>query len=210
MQYKNTLISIMIALIFSMQLAVGQTDLRDEDMRIDRVDPAYGYEQERLLAIPAQDSKEYVWQDGDNSISLWEAENLVMERYDPDAPAEQSATIAKEDVLAEVDKLRVVKKQSWHQLGDDVFPVLVSSGGRWRALPGDVLVILMPDMGKADIDAFFERMNLNKVSKMDFAKNAYLIETEPGIVGLELSNKLAAMKEVDLASPNWWTVVEFR
>ena len=193
---KNILILAMIAMIalsLSTQSVIGQSG-----------------EQERFIVIPNQDGKKYQWQDGDNSISLWEAENLVMERYDPNAPAEQSQAIAEEDVLGADDKLRVVKKQSWHEIGDDVFPVLVSSGGGWRALPGGVLVVLMPDMKKAGIDAFFARMNLTKISPMTFTQNAYLIETEPGLVGLELSNRLATTKEVDLASPNWWTPVQLR
>ena len=58
------------------------------------------------------------------------------------------------DVLATDGKLRVVKKQSWHQYGDNVFPVLVTDNGEWRALPGGVTIVLDSEMKQADIDAF--------------------------------------------------------
>ena len=205
MSYRDILILIAIVFGLSMQSAIAQDEPPFDDPGV----LEYG-ENERFQATPDEDGKTHSWQDGEYTISLWEAEDLVMERYEPDEQSEQSSAIKPEDVLAANDELRVVKKQSWHQLGDDVFPVLVTMNGEWKALPGGVLVVLASEMGQADIDAFFAKMNLAQVSKMDFTKNAYLIETEPGIVGLELSNGLARMEEVELSSPNWWSSVELR
>ena len=205
MHYRDILILIAIAFSLSMQSAVAQDEPPFDGPGMSE----YG-ENERFRASPDKDGKTHSWQDGEYTISLWEAENLVMERYDPDEQSEQSSAIKPEDVLAVNGELRVVKKQSRHQSGDDVFPVLVTMNGEWKALPGGVLVVLASEMGQAGIDAFFAEMNLAQVSKMDFTKNAYFIETEPGIAGLELSNKLAGMEKVELSSPNWWTSVELR
>ena len=172
--------------------------------------PAMAQDGERFRAIPDPEGKVYSWQDGEYVISLREAENLVMERYDAEGQSEQPAEIKPEDVLADNGELRVVIKQSWHQMGDDVLPVFVTENGSWKALPGDVIVVLSPEMDQMAIDAFFAGMNLNQISKMDFTKNAYLVKTKPGVAGLELSNKLTGMEEVELSSPNWWSPAELR
>ena len=195
MRYKDILILATILIGMSVLPAMAQNELQDG---------------ERFHAIPDEDGKIHSWQDGEYIISLWEAENLVMERYDAGEQSEQPTEIKPEDVFADNGELRVVKKQSWHQIGGDVFPVFVTENGSWKALPGDVIVVLSPEMEQTDIDAFFAGINLNQTSKMDFTKNAYLVKTEPGIAGLELSNKLTGMREVALSSPNWWSPAELR
>ena len=195
MKYKDILVLVTILIGLSMLPAMAQNELQDG---------------ERFRALPDEDGKIHSWQDGEYIISLWEAENLVMERYDAGGQSEQPTEIKPEDVFADNGELRVVKKQSWHQIGDDVFPVFVTENGSWKALPGDVIVVLSPEMDQTAIDAFFAGMNLNQTSKMDFTKNAYLVKTEPGVAGLELSNKLTGMQEVALSSPNWWSPAELR
>ena len=165
---------------------------------------------ERFRVLPDEDGKIHNWQDGEYVTSLWEAKNLVMERYAASEQSKQLTEIKPVDVLADNGELRIVKKQDWHQMGDDVFPVFVTENGAWKALPGDVIVVLSPAMEQADIDAFFAGMNLNQISKMDFTKNAYLVKTEPGVASLKLSNKLTGMREVELSSPNWWSPAELR
>ena len=209
MHYRDIFILTAIVVGLSIQPAMAQSEPQNQEQPGITEIPEYS-ESEIFRARPAEDGKKYIWQDGEYTISLWEAENLVMERTDADEQSEQSSAIAPEDVIAVNDNLRVVKKQSWHQLGDDVFPVLVTANGEWKALPGGVLVVLDPEMRQANIDAFFAKMELTQISKMDFTKNAYLIETEPGIIVLELSNKLAGMEEVKLSSPNWWSPAELR
>ena len=209
MHYRDIFILTAIVVGLSIQPAMAQSEPQDQEQPGITEIPEDS-ESEIFRARPAEDGKKYIWQDGEYTISLWEAENLVMERNDADEQSEQSSAIAPEDVIAVNDNLRVVKKQSWHQFGDDVFPVLVTANGEWKALPGGVLVVLDPKMGQANIDAFFAKMELTQISKMDFTKNAYLIETEPGIIVLELSNKLAGMEEVKLSSPNWWSPAELR
>ena len=195
MRYKSIFILVTIFICLGVLPAIGQNEMQDD---------------ERFFALPNKDGKVYGWQDGGYIISLWEAENLVMERYNTDAQSEQPTEIKPEDVLADSGELRVVKKQSWHQMGSNVFPVLVNENGSWKALPGDVIVVLSPEMDQTAINAFFGRMDLNQISKMDFTKNAYLVKTEPGLAGLELSNKLTGMEEVELSSPNWWSPAELR
>ena len=195
MKYKDILVLAMIVIGLGMLPAIAQNEMQDS---------------ERFRVLPDEDGKVYSWQDGDYIISLWEAENLVMERYDAGEQSEQPSEIKPEDVFADNGELRVVRKQSWHRMGDDVFPVLVTESGAWKALPGDVIVVLSPEMKQADIDIFFAEMNLEQVSEMNFTKNAYLVETEPGVAGLELSNKLTGMEAVELSSPNWWSPAELR
>ena len=190
MQYKDILVLATVLIGLSMLPAMAQDGSQNS---------------ERFHVLADEDGKIHSWQDGEYVISLWEAKNLVMERYDAGEQSEQPA-----DVFADNGELRIVKKQDWHQLGDDVFPVFVTENGAWKALPGDVIVVLSPEMEQTDIDAFFAGINLNQISKMDFTKNAYLVKTEPGVAGLELSNKLTGMKEVELSSPNWWSPAELR
>ncbi len=195
MKYKDFLVLATIIIGLSTPPAIAQNEMQDSG---------------GFRVLPDEDGRVHSWQDGDYIISLWEAENLVMERYDAGEQSGQPSAIKAEDVLADNGELRVIKKQSWHRMGDDVFPVLVTENGAWKALPGDVIVVLSPEMKQADIDAFFAEMNLDRVSKMNFTENAYLVETEPGVVGLELSNKLTGMEAVELSSPNWWSLVELR
>ncbi len=195
MKYKDIFIFATLLIGLSVLPAVAQDEMRDG---------------ERFRVLPDEDGKVYSWQDGDYVISLWEAENLVMERYDANRQSEQPTEIKPEDVLADNGELRIVKKQSWHQMSDDVFPVFVTENGSWKALPGDVIVVLSPEMDQTSIDAFFAGMNLDQISKMDFTKNAYLVKTGPGLAGLELSNRLTGMQEVELSSPNWWSPAELR
>lgn len=214
MQHRSYLslivVLIVAALSLSTQPAIGQNELQNWEPRIDIAEPQESQRSD-VFSAPANNNKIHQWQDGNNNTSLYESDDLVMERYDGSKQSERSvAAMAAEDVIASDGRLRIVKKQERHQQSDEVYPVLVTSMGGWKALPGGVLVVLDPEMETAEIDAFFAELDTGEISEMDFTKNAFFIETEPGIVGLELSNKLAKMKEVKLSSPNWWTPVELR
>lgn len=152
-------------------------------------------------------SQEYEWQDGDISRHLSVSHELVMERYD----ADNSRLIPPEDIVVANGKLRIVKRYSKHKFGDNVFPVLVLNGS-WRALPGGVVVVLTDRLQPAEVSTFFasRAIDANRVSKMEFATNAFFISTEPGIVALELSNDLAATEQVVLTTPNWWSLEQLR
>ena len=54
-------------------------------------------------------------------------------------------------------------------------------------------------------DAFFSRNGIkrSRVTELTFTKNAYFVETPPGLPSLHLANSLAEQKGVEISSPNW-------
>jgi len=185
------------------QSSVGQT--QSDYQELPMLDEGYSDSDFAPLGATGDSYQSY---DGEFSETLWVSDELVMEYAAADVRHNRDGVVADEDIVASDGVLRIVKKQSWHESEDDFFPVLVSMNGSWKALPGGVIVVLAPDMVQAEIDAFFATLGLADLSKMDFTENAFLIETEPGIVGLELANQLAQTEGVVLASPNWWSPVE--
>ena len=72
-------------------------------------------------------------------------------------------------------------------------------------LLGGVLLVLDPSLTGSDTDAFFSRNGIkqSRVTELTFTKNAYLVETAPGLPSLRLANLLAEQKGVEISSPNW-------
>ena len=90
--------------------------------------------------------------------------------------------------------------------GGDSEPVFRSEpDGGLMTLPGGVLLVLDPSWSDSDADRFFSSNGIRagRVTELNFAENAYFVETEPGFSSLQLANSLAAQKGVEIASPNW-------
>ena len=77
--------------------------------------------------------------------------------------------------------------------------------GEYLTLPGGVLVALDPEWTEDETDAFFARNGIapGRVSKREFARNAFFVQTAPGLPSLDLANVLARRDGVRIASPNW-------
>ena len=76
-------------------------------------------------------------------------------------------------------------------------------------LPGGVLLVLDPSWTSSDADAFFSRNGIKqgRVTELTFTRNAYFVETAPGLPSLRLANLLAEQKGVEISSPNWMSEV---
>ena len=77
-------------------------------------------------------------------------------------------------------------------------------------LPGGIVLALDPQWDQATVEKFFSRngIALERASELDFLDNGFFVETEPGLLSLELANSLAGQDGVILSSPNWAREVE--
>ena len=77
-------------------------------------------------------------------------------------------------------------------------------------LPGGVLLVLDAEWDQSEIERFFLDNNIStdRISELGYLTNGFLIETEPGLVALEVANALADQQGIVLSSPNWWREVE--
>ena len=132
----------------------------------------------------------YTWRDGDRIMTV---------RLDPSGGAEKIPPVSGGKGVRTVE------------LSDpDTGPVFRSeSGGGSMTLPGGVLLVLDPSWTGSDADAFFSRNGIkrSRVTELTFRKNAYFVETSPGLPSLRLANSLAERKGVQISSLNWMSEV---
>ena len=132
----------------------------------------------------------YTWRDGDRIMTV---------RLEPSGAAQESPPVNGGKSVRTVDRS-----------DGDAGPVFRSeSGGGSMTLPGGVLLVLDPSWTGSDADAFFSRNGIkrSRVTELAFTKNAYLVETAPGLPSLQLANSLAEQKGVEISSPNWMSEV---
>ena len=138
----------------------------------------------------------YTWQDGEHTRRVRLVPGLVVQR---------SAMNRADDVVLADDGVRsLVQRQDRH--GAAAEPVfLAESGGGLMTLPGGALLALDPAWDEARINRFFSDNNIDRsrVTKQEFADNAFLVETAPGLPSLQLANALAVQAGVLISSPNW-------
>ena len=139
----------------------------------------------------------YTWEDGDRTQRVVLQDDLVVQDNDAITPGD--------DVVARGVGGSIVQKQPNEAV--DARPVFRSESGReLMTLPGGVLLALDPEWGGDKVKDFFSQNDISsdRTSELEFIKNGFLIDTEPGFPSLELANELAAMDSVVLSSPNWW------
>ena len=130
----------------------------------------------------------YTWRDGDRIMTV---------RLEPGESAEKSPPVGDGKGVRTVDR-------------SDAGPVFRSeSGGGLMTLPGGVLLVLDPSWTGSDANAFFSRnaIKRSRVTELTFTKNAYFVETAPGLPSLQLANSLAEQEGVNISSPNWMSEV---
>ena len=144
----------------------------------------------------------YTWRDGDKIRRVYLQEGLILQKSNPSAP--------QDDIIAKRGGFDILKKQS--QPGADGQPVFFGQSGQLMTLPGGIFLVFYPAWNQERIDAFFARNGIDgdRVSKIDFIKNAFFVETEEGLPSLRLANELAMEDGVKISSPNWWREVEKR
>ena len=139
----------------------------------------------------------YTWEDGDRTQRVVLQDDLVVQNNDSILPADE--------VVARGLVDSIIQKQPNEV--DDSRPVFRSESGReLMTLPGGVLLALDPEWDGDKVKDFFSQNDISsdRTSELEFIKNGFLIDTEPGFPSLELANELAAMDGVVLSSPNWW------
>lgn len=81
-------------------------------------------------------------------------------------------------------------------------PVFRDEGGRARALPGGVVVVLDAALDDADARALIARHGA--AASRRIADRVWLVESPAGMASLELANRLADTGAFTAAQPNWW------
>ena len=147
-------------------------------------------------SIASNPGSVYTWQDGEHTRRVRLVPGFVVQR---------SAMNRADDVVLADDGVRsLVQRQDRH--GAAAEPVfLAESGGGLMTLPGGALLALDPAWDEARINRFFSDNNIDRsrVTKQEFADNAFLVETAPGLPSLQLANALAVQAGVLISSPNW-------
>ena len=146
-------------------------------------------------AFSSGESVLYTWQDGEYTRRVHLQPNLVLQD-----PADNTS----EDIVVRAGRMEnIVQRTARHD--EDTLPVFRSASGSIMTLPGGVLLVLDAQWDQPRIDIFFATNGIAKGSAraLDFAPNAFFIDTAPGLPSLELANALAAGDGVVIASPNW-------
>ncbi len=81
----------------------------------------------------------------------------------------------------------------------------MTEAGELLAPVGGVILILRDSWSAHDVARFLERENLTAVTTpLGDIPNAYSVETAPGVVAIEIANRLASREGVRVAAPNMW------
>jgi len=169
----------------------------------------------------------YSWFNGDREQQVWLNPQLVAE-FNPDPQGEKmvkSANPAARIVHAkrsqpgirfwQIDNnggAAVRSLKAAHPAGN-YSPVMhegASSGGRMRALPGNIIVYLDPAWDEPAIHNWLTTHNLKVVKKLEIGPNIFVIKTGPGLEALDTANALYRSGEVKAAMPDWWQEVTTR
>lgn len=81
-------------------------------------------------------------------------------------------------------------------------PVFRDEGGRMRALPGGVLVVLATPLDDDAAAALIASHDARAVRRV--GDRTWLVESAAGLPSLDLANRLAATGAFAAAQPNWW------
>ena len=147
--------------------------------------------------------QEYTWSNGDRVERV---------RLQLDLVAQPTSLNTNDDIVARDDgESSIVQRQPRHE-DMDTEPVFRSQVGDLMTLPGGVLLALDAAWDDARVTRFFSDngIDASRVQGRDFAVNAFLVETEPGLPSLNLANRLAGQEGALISSPNWRTEVSLR
>ena len=143
----------------------------------------------------------FTYMDGDRTMRVVLQNDLVVQKTAANTPDDI--------VIVKGARDSIVRRQDKH--GQDARPVFrPESGGGMMMLPGGVLLVLDAEWDQSEIERFFLDNNIStdRISELGYLTNGFLIETEPGLVALEVANALADQQGIVLSSPNWWREVE--
>lgn len=70
---------------------------------------------------------------------------------------------------------------------------------------GNMIVYFRLDMTDKEVSAWAAKRGLRPLQKLPLStKNAWEIQTPPGIASLEIAEEVRSDGDVDQATPNWW------
>lgn len=165
-----------------------------------------------------------VWHDGSQERTLWRDDGLVAEfghLASTRSAVKAAVPTAKERTTKHgglrmwevtedaVTTLNAIKRADPRARVSPVFRDS-ETGGRLRALPGNVIVHLDPSWDDARVRDWAKAQGVEIVRKLTFGNNIYLIKTDAGLVALEMATKLSTTAGVVRAAPDWWEEVTAR
>lgn len=141
----------------------------------------------------------YTWQDGDVTRRVRLQPGLVVQKSSVNRP--------EDEVVAKSGEMSIVKR--YVNNGQQTQPVFRGQSGQLMTLPGGVLCVFVPELSREEVESFFSDngISADRVSDMDFTRNAFFVKTEAGFSSLHLANELSGKDGVMLSSPNWWREV---
>jgi len=169
----------------------------------------------------------YTWFDGDREQQAWLNPQLVAE-FNPSPQGEKLVKNANQAARIVPSKRQQPGIRLWqmdNNAGAAVHSLKAahpqgkysavlhdgpSSGGRMRALPGNIIVYLDPQWDAAAIHNWLNKHQLEVVRKLEIGANIYVIKTGPGLEALDTANALYRSGEVKAAFPDWWLEVATR
>ncbi len=150
-------------------------------------------------AVASEEGTVYIWQDGDITRRVRVQPGLAVQKSSVNRP--------EDEVIVRSGQMSIVRKQVKN--GEDDYQVFRGQSGQLMTLPGGVVLVFAPELSREEMEVFFagNGISMDGVSKMDFTKNAFFVNTESGFASLHLANELSGKDGVILSSPNWWQEV---
>jgi hypothetical protein len=88
---------------------------------------------------------------------------------------------------------------------DNLIPVFRSESGSLMVPTGNMIVYFQPEMTEKQIENWCAQKGLRAIQKLPLStKNAWEIQTPPGIRSIEIANDSLSDSSVITASPNFW------
>ncbi len=148
-----------------------------------------------IVATPSTTAPAHYWYDGDRRREL-----LVDDRLRIDF-AEGKAVVTEKPARA--DKALGSTPPADAPADSPVFRDADSPAVK-RALPGGVILTTRGPTDAASLDRLLADQGLAVARQLDANGTRWLVETPPGIPGLEIANRLHESGDFAAAAPNWW------
>ncbi len=150
-------------------------------------------------SVASEKGTVYIWQDGDITRRVRVQPGLAVQKSSVNRP--------EDEVITKSGQMSIVRKQVNN--GEDTQPVFRGQSGQLMTLPGGVVLVFAPELSREEMEVFFadNGISMDGVSRMDFTRNAFFINTGAGFASLHLANELSGKEGVILSSPNWWQEV---
>ena len=160
----------------------------------------------------ADGAASYTYWEGDSEITVWLVPQTAARDVGPKG-GEQGLADSKAGSKSGSSTSQVRRSAPGTGLGAPPGQLVFRTAtGSQMWLPGGVLLVLDAAWSTAQADAFFAQNDIDagRVAEFDWLDNGFLIETGPGLVSLELANRLVGQQGVELSSPNWSVEAELK